>query len=309
MCTFISLIQFQHAQIDKYCRKHGLTETLYTLPQNKTQKELLYRHLIFDDRRKSLFCFVEKIGCTDMKRLLFVTSGVLPLETIHHSWVDLRYLERGLRRGSLLNKNLTDASRLLRMKNYFKFMIVRNPLERLVSGYRNKIEPPLMDLSDKFPNYIKRWILKTYRPVDYRQWIDQGGNYNISISFPEFAQYVIDTKKEWLNPHFKPMINTCHPCRVRYDFYGNFKMYSQDVMLIVEKIRTKPEYYPNHSLHRSGHETSTYLGVYYNQLTHAQKTELYYSLEEELEFYYYLYPAEKDSHVDLLGVHRPVLLE
>ena len=118
--------QFQRKQIAKYCRKYHMDGMLYTLPENETERNLLNRHLIFDDRRRSLFCFVEKIGCTDMKRLMFVTVGVLPLKTIHDEWVDLKYLEKGLKRASFINKTLTDESRLLRIQNYFKFMPVSN---------------------------------------------------------------------------------------------------------------------------------------------------------------------------------------
>ncbi len=298
-----SCIQFQQEQIDRYCRKHGLQDTKYKLPDNAT-KELLFRHLIFDDKQKSLFCFVEKVGCTDMKRLLFVMSGVLPVETAQHEWVDLKTLEKGLRKASFLNKTLTNQARIRKIKEYFKFMIVRNPLERLVSGYRNKIEPPLSSLSEKFPNYVKRQILKRYRPVDFRLWLDEGGRYNITISFPEFVQHVIDSDLDTLNPHFKPMIYTCHPCRVRYHFYGNFNSYSKDAALIIEKLRTRPEYYPNRSLHTAGHETKTYLAHYYKQLTHLQRSELFYRLKDELEFYYHLYPEESDCHAHLLGVHK-----
>lgn len=298
-CT---LTQFQRKQIEKYCRKHNLDRTMYTLPENETERNLLNRHLIFDDKRKSLFCFVEKIGCTDMKRLMFVTVGVLPERTIHHEWVDLKYLEKGLKLASFVNKNLTDNSRLWRMQNYFKFMIVRNPLERLVSGYRNKVMPPLNDLSLKFPNYVKRNIIQKYRPLDLQYWLNAGGRYNITISFPEFVQYFIDTKKEDLNPHFKPMVHTCHPCRVQYDFYGNFKTYSQDAKLVIRKLRMSMENYPNRSLHPSGRETRTYLEQYYRQLSKRQRTGLFLTLQSELEFYYSLYPEDRNSHSQLLGV-------
>ena len=295
-------MQFQRKQIAKYCRKYHMDDMLYTLPENETERNLLNRHLIFDDKRRSLFCFVEKIGCTDMKRLMFVTVGVLPLKTIHDEWVDLKYLEKGLKRASFINKTLTDESRLLRIQNYFKFMIVRNPLERLVSGYRNKVMPPLTDLSLKFPNYIKRNILERYRPVDFQRWLDAGGHFNITITFPEFVQYFIEMKKKNLNPHFKPMIHTCHPCRVQYDFYGNFKRYGQDAKLVIRKLNMRTQDYPNHSLHPSGKETRTYLEHYYTQLSERQKSGLFHTLRSELEFYYHLYPEDKDGHTQLLGI-------
>ena len=35
-------------------------------------------------------------GCTDMKRFMFISAGVLPERTFQHEWVDLKYLETGV---------------------------------------------------------------------------------------------------------------------------------------------------------------------------------------------------------------------
>ena len=68
----------------------------------------------------------------------------LPIETIEWPWVeDSIYLEPALQHASFLNKTLSAKEKLQRMKDYYKFVIVRNPFERLVSGYRNKIEKPV----------------------------------------------------------------------------------------------------------------------------------------------------------------------
>ena len=66
------------------------------------------------------------------------------MKTIDWPWVeDSIYLEPALHHASLLNKTLTDKEKTNRIRDYYKFMIVRNPLERLVSGYRNKLEHPV----------------------------------------------------------------------------------------------------------------------------------------------------------------------
>ena len=66
------------------------------------------------------------------------------METVDWPWVeDSIYLEPALKHASLLNKTLTQDQKFQRIHDYYKFMFVRNPLERLVSGYRNKIEQPL----------------------------------------------------------------------------------------------------------------------------------------------------------------------
>ena len=41
-------------------------------------------------------------------------------------------------------RNLTKAEAVYKLKHYFKFAIVRNPAERLLSAYRNKLESPFI---------------------------------------------------------------------------------------------------------------------------------------------------------------------
>ena len=75
--------------------------------------------------------------------------------------------------GALINfHNLSKEEALYRLKNYYKFAIVRNPLERLLSAYRNKLEPPLnYDIRRNFPDRLKAYILKKYRREDLEAWI------------------------------------------------------------------------------------------------------------------------------------------
>ena len=300
-CYFL---QFQRDQIEKYCKRQGLEDQAFTVPANKAEKDLLYRHLLFDDIRKSLFCFVEKVGCTNMKRLIFVSVGALPESSARDEFVDERYLEKGIKRASFQSGGLTELQRLEKMKKYFKFSIIRNPLERLISGYRNKIEPLLTGMSKRFPDYVQQIIFERYRPSQYQKWASSGGAYNVSITFTEFIRYVIDTKPQEINPHFKSIIYTCHPCRVRYDFYGNFKMYSQDATMAIEKLGMDPEYYPNKSLHAKGNETKTYVENYYKEVGREYKLKLFRVMRDELEFYYHLYPEESDAHLRLLQVEE-----
>ena len=72
-----------------------------------------------------------------MKRLMLYTSGKLSLETVDWPWVDDSiYLEPALKKASFLNKKLNDSAIMDRLMTYYKFIIVRNPLERIVSAFR-----------------------------------------------------------------------------------------------------------------------------------------------------------------------------
>ena len=48
--------------MDSYCSKHLQGGSKFTLPTGQVERELHYRHLLFDDLREMMFCFVEKIG-------------------------------------------------------------------------------------------------------------------------------------------------------------------------------------------------------------------------------------------------------
>ena len=192
--------------------------------------------------------------------------------------------------------------RLSMIQDYYKFVIIRHPLERLVSGFRNKIEPPFSDMSVRFPNYIKLTILQKFRNTEFEKWMNSETKYNLSVTFEEFILYFVNSDLTKINPHLKPIVHTCHPCRIRYNFYGNFRMFSGDALMAMQHLHIDSKFYRNKSLHSSSQQTSSYLGQYYDQLSKTLKVRLYRALRDELDFYYVLYPRERNSHVAILGV-------
>lgn len=103
------------------------------------------------------------------------------------------------------------------------------------------------------------------------------------------------------------MLHICHPCLIRYDFYGNFRNISQDVKALIEKFKTDPKYYRDESLHSSQEQTSRLMANYYKQLSNRDKVQLLSVWYDEILFYYTLYPSERDSHRKLLNIDIPIL--
>lgn len=248
-----------------------------------------------------------------MKRLMLYMGGYLPLKTIDWPWVeDGIYLEPALQHASFLNTSFSDRDRMWRLRTYYKFMIVRNPLERIVSAFRNKVEHPMVfnpTKSKKFANTIKKEILMRYRPAELLYWERTASQhlFNISVTFQEFVRYLVETNKEDMNEHIRPSMDICHPCLVKYDFYGNFKNYSSDVRQLIEKFKTNPKFYRDESLHAAPDQTSKKMAHYYKTLSYRDKLRLFGAWYDELLFYYTLYPAESDSHKKLLGINEPVI--
>ena len=256
-----------------------------------------------------------QIGCTNLKRLMLYTSGHLPLDTVDWPWVDNeRYLEPALKHASLINKTLSMKSKLHRFKSYYKFMFVRNPLERLVSAYRNKIESPVSySQQTKFPEHLKVSILQRYRVDELYSWTraNKEGNQqqqvtNITVTFSEFIRNFVETDSMELNEHFRPVIDICHPCLAQFNFYGNFRNFSTDIHQLIRKFETEPRFYRDESLHSRGEKTHSMLEDYFGRLTYRDRLQLLGRLYDDLLFYYTLYPSQRHSHYQLLGIRQPI---
>ncbi|XP_010011318.1 PREDICTED: carbohydrate sulfotransferase 14, partial [Nestor notabilis] len=84
------------------------------------------RHLLVSDKYRFLYCYVPKVACSNWKRILKVLDGALESVDVkvkmdHKS--DLVFLG-----------DMAPAEISYRLKHYYKFVFVRNPMERLVIG-------------------------------------------------------------------------------------------------------------------------------------------------------------------------------
>jgi dermatan 4-sulfotransferase 1 len=121
-----------------------------------------YEEMYVDETRRYIYCLVSKASCTSWKRTLFkmadnstvnnFTNGnsELGFKLVH----DRAFSDKILRRLS----NYTSEEIQYRLNNYYKFMFVREPLERLVSAYRDK-----MFRDDEYVPMFAPVIIKKYR--------------------------------------------------------------------------------------------------------------------------------------------------
>ena len=81
----LSSYQVQRKLVDEYCVRHPTLGLRLHLPSDQEQRELLYRHLLYDDLREIMFCFVEKIGERNDSVLIIVNASCLRSHAAH-SW-------------------------------------------------------------------------------------------------------------------------------------------------------------------------------------------------------------------------------
>ena len=262
--------------------------------------------MLLDSEHKVLFCFVPKVGCTNLKLLFFVTQGVVPRSELYKSRdeVNQTTLDRAMNKHSFRSKD--NHSKMAIMKSYFKFTMFRNPLERLASGYRSKIERfELVGTNDGKPpyNWLRKAIFKHTHPQLYSKWAKNRGNTSVSIKFCDFVDFwLVSQRPDFkFDEHFMLITDICQPCRVRFDFYGNFNRFERDVQVLVSKIGA------NSTDLRSGYyseDTSTEerMQQYYSTLSEAQKRQVLKKMALELEFYYTIFPEENDRHKAILRI-------
>ena len=190
------------------------------------------------------------------------------------------------------------------LQNYYKFVMYRNPVERLLSAYRSKVSRfPLVGMKDDEPHYnwLRKEIYKYKYPLKYRNWLAGEGKEPVNITFPDFVDYRLNYRNRLTHDeHFTTIFALCDPCQVRYDYYGNFNTFEKDAKVLRERIGAGDELLRD-GYYSEGESTSDLVPEYYNQLSPEQKRGIVKGLALDLSFYYSVFPFERDSHKRIMN--------
>ncbi|GJQ80792.1 hypothetical protein Trydic_g9383 [Trypoxylus dichotomus] len=161
------------------------------------------------------------------------------------------------------------------------FLIVRHPLERLLSGYRDKIEHALPhSLHKKLGNQI---IMK-YRPLTVT-----GKSRRTKVpTFEEFVLYLLDCVKngESLDMHWTPIVEFCTPCMFNFDIVAHTETLQEDQEYLIYKAGLQDIIKPEWKNSGKG-MTAQQVDKYYSQLTRAQILQLYHIYRYDFELFNY----------------------
>ena len=91
-----------------------------------------WNRFFVNDQRKYIYCPIPKAACSSWKLTLLRLTGkdISNVISVHYA----KQTDKILKRAEHYNATELES----RLKNYYKFMFVREPLERLVSAYRDK---------------------------------------------------------------------------------------------------------------------------------------------------------------------------
>jgi len=170
------------------------------------QSITLFKHMIVDDALQLIYCYIPKVGCSNWRRVMHVLAGkykrVEDIDIKKMKYFDFKFL-------SDYNPEEIDY----RLKNYFKFMFVRHPLNRLFSAWDNKFRNNVPQIHKAFGILIVEKYRKNPPPHP------QGND----VTLVEYFKYLVNTSNTELNEHWMPSFELCQPCYVDYNYIGKFE--------------------------------------------------------------------------------------
>lgn len=262
LSNFSSILEARKQVMKNMCAKYksGISRTI-------TPNHVKYIYV--EDKYKVLYCEVPKSGCSNWKRTLIVLSGKesnpdnLKHEQVHYG-------------GYLKTLNRFNQKEIMhRLQTYKKFMFVREPLDRVVSAYRDKFENP----NDYYHNLFGKPIISRYRPTPSAEALKTGNG----VTFKEFVQYLLDGHRPvGMDIHWEQMNKLCHPCLIDYDLIGKFENMEEESTFLLRMIRAPDSLKLPRFKDRNPKDVRTSKGIterYFSQVSFMERQSVY-------DFYY-----------------------
>ncbi|XP_045160671.1 carbohydrate sulfotransferase 11-like isoform X2 [Mercenaria mercenaria] len=232
-------------------------------PPNRRLGQQNTGHIIVNKEHQILYCYLPKVANTNFRRVFLGLQGIVPKsEVVNISGYDVYFKYN--KTFTYMNSFKTSEQTQL-VRQYKKFIVVRDPLERLLSGYRNKFFHPNKQHKADFHGRVTSFY-RHYPHLRRRNNVRKNFR-SKEITFKEFLIYWTDVMEvnEYLNEHFVPSNQLCNPCHIHYDYIGKYESLNNDVKYIFEHLNIDIEF-PGRRDNYSSVSTSALVEEFYKPI-------------------------------------------
>ncbi|XP_076445537.1 carbohydrate sulfotransferase 12-like [Babylonia areolata] len=201
--------RLQHLR--KTCSLHG--DDHYLVDNNR--REELNTFLV-DQRHKLMYCFIPKVASSTMKRVFSILEGKNRGQSLFN--LSSRFIHRIRDSYTQMNRNVSSFLRKYQMvKDFTKFLFVRDPYERLFSAFIDR----LFGISEN--------LVKMTRLVKMPQSVKKKRCAVMNLRFSHLVDYVTHFPPAGMDQHYTPYYVSCFPCHLPFDYIGKMETFRSDV--------------------------------------------------------------------------------
>uniref|UniRef100_A0A182SFU7 Carbohydrate sulfotransferase n=1 Tax=Anopheles maculatus TaxID=74869 RepID=A0A182SFU7_9DIPT len=187
------------------------------------------------------------------------------------------------------------------ISNTISFLIVREPFERLLSAYRNKLE----GCRNKYYKLLGEQIVKKFRKTHPLK----GAKTPHGPTFREFLEFLVSHYRSGgrFDEHWSPVYSFCTPCSINFTLIAKMETFQRDSEYIIRQagletllLNKMPRYKARWITNRSASDTRNLIPRYFAQIDEKLLTDVLeiYQLDFELFGYnstkYYSYVQTPD---------------
>lgn len=237
-------------------------------PANKGRPR--YNYIVRDDYR-FVYLWVHKVACSSVK------AALLPLfdldSTPHEQTLPdgrRHFIVHDVFESTAYQVSQQHFLNSKKYEHYFKFAFTRNPFDRLLSCYRDKIERP----------NIPRYMLMSAKR--------SGTLFYPRMPFAEFVETVCNIPDHLADGHFRPQHLTIRDQegKIAADYVGKFENLTEDFSYIKQKIGASDLELPERNRINSARQVSTSYQDFYDE---RLKDLMYERYEKDFENFGYTF--------------------
>ncbi|XP_020290637.1 carbohydrate sulfotransferase 11-like isoform X2 [Pseudomyrmex gracilis] len=274
--------QIEDARRDLENRKQRITRMCETIGKRKPHLDAALTNMIVDTAHNVSWCPIYKAASSMWMTYFVMLKGVLTDTTKDLIRRDLIQVNNIVRQKFPRDADLNRTYKKIRQTR--KFLIVRHPLERLLSAYRDKLEH--MQGREYYYKRFGRRITLRYRELD---------NVNVTAklepTFAEFLRFIVNEKH--FDEHWAPYYLTCEPCAIQYDYVLKFETLDRDQNFFMQDADLSRYLYEKNyprNINPYGATTREILAEYIKEIPQLLLDKIYKIYKNDFELFDYSLP-------------------